>query len=239
MDLQGKTALVTGGARRVGEALSRALAHSGANVAINYNASATEADELSSQLPGSRAYKADVSRLEDLDTLVKQIEADYGRLDVVVNSASLFESGPFLEVTEETFDQVIGVNLKGPFFLAQKAAPLMKRNGGGCIVNIVDLSAFQPWPSYAPHSVSKAGLAHLTKILARALGPDIRVSAIAPGTVLPPDNYDGTGSDGTSDRRVVKPTGTPEDVARAMMYLIESDFVTGQIVTVDGGRMLL
>jgi NAD(P)-dependent dehydrogenase (short-subunit alcohol dehydrogenase family) len=239
MDLQGKTALVTGGARRVGEALSRALAAAGARVAVNYNASATEADALCKELPGSRAYQADVSRVEDLEKLVKQIETDFGRLDVVVNSASSFESGPFSDVTEETFDQVIGVNLKGPFFLAQKAAPLMKRNSGGCIVNIVDLSALQPWPSYAPHSVSKAGLAHLTKILARALGPEIRVNAIAPGTVLPPDNYDGTAGDGTSDRRVVKPTGTPDDVARAMMYLIESDFVTGQIVVVDGGRMLL
>src|SRR5437868_1017188 len=137
MDLQGKTALVTGGARRVGAVLSRALAHAGARVAINYNASSSEADELCAQLPGSRAYRADVSRLEDLDALVNQIDADYGRLDVVVNSASLFESGPFLEVTEATFDEVIGVNLKGPFFLAQKAAPLMKRGGGGCIVNIV------------------------------------------------------------------------------------------------------
>ena len=239
MDLQGKTALVTGGARRVGKVLSQTLARAGAAVAINYNNSADEAEKLCHELPNARAYRADVSQTADRERLMHEIERDFGRIDVVVNNASLFERGPFTEVTEATFDEVIAVNLKAPFFLAQQAAPLMKRSGGGCIINIVDLSAFQPWPSYAPHSVSKAGLAHLTKILARALAPDVRVNAIAPGTVLPPDDYDGTGGDGTSDRRVVKPSGTPEHVARAMMYLIESDFVTGQILVVDGGRTLL
>lgn len=239
MDLQGKTALVTGGARRVGKALSEALARAGAAVAINYNHSSAEADALCKELGNARAYQADVSRTADIRRLMAAVESDFGRLDVVVNSASLFESGPLLDVTEETWDRVLGVNLKGPFFLSQMAAPLLKRSGGGNIVNIVDLSALQPWPSYAPHSVSKAGLAHLTRILARAFAPEIRVNAIAPGTVLPPDDYDGTGGDGTADRQVVKTSGSPDDVVRALFYLLESNFVTGQVVVVDGGRMLL
>ena len=107
------------------------------------------------------------------------------------------------------------------------------------VVNIADLSAFQPWPSYAHHSVSKAGLVQLTRVAARALAPEIRVNCIAPGTVLPPEGYTGTGSDGTSDRRLVERTGQPEDVARALLFLVESDFITGQTVVVDGGRMLL
>ena len=127
----------------------------------------------------------------------------------------------------------------GGFLVAQAAAPLLKQSGAGNIINIADLSALQPWPSYAHHSVSKAGLLHLTKILARALGPEVRVNAIAPGTVLPPEDYDGTAGDGTPDRRVVAQKGTPEDVVRAIFYLLESNFVTGQVVIVDGGRMLL
>ena len=243
MNLRGKTALITGGARRVGKALTQALAHAGASVAINYNESGDDARELCGALEQTgvtaRAYQADVSDVSAIGKLVADVAADFGRIDVLVNNASVFKSKPLLQITEAEWDHVQAVNLKGPFFLAQAVAPLMKQNGSGCIVNIADLSAFQPWPSYAHHSVSKAGLVHLTKILARALAPEIRVNAIAPGTVLPPEDYDGTAGDGTSDRRVVTPKGTPEDVIKALFYLLESNFVTGQVVIVDGGRMLL
>jgi pteridine reductase len=242
MNLHGKVALVTGGARRVGAAISTALAHAGANVVINYRSSAQEAEALRAELgqAGVRAttFQADVSKPAEIHALITHVAAEFGRLDIVINNASLFESAPIMQITEAMWDRVLDTNLKGPFFLAQAAAPLVRDSGGGSIINIVDLSAFQPWPSYAHHSVSKAALMHLTKILARALGPEIRVNAVAPGTVLPPEDYDGTGSDGTSDRRVVARKGTPADVTRAIEYLLESNFVTGQVVIVDGGRML-
>jgi len=234
--------LARGGARRVGAAISTALAQAGAHVVINYRRSAQEAEALRAELErgGTRAtaFQADVSKPTEIQALIAHVAAEFGRLDVVINNASLFESTPIMQITEDMWDRVLDTNLKGPFFVAQAAAPLLRDGGGGSIINIADLSAFQPWPSYAHHSVSKAGLVHLTKVLARALGPEIRVNGIAPGTVLPPEDYNGTGSDGTPDRRVVTRKGTPDDVTRAIEYLLESNFVTGQTVIVDGGRLL-
>jgi NAD(P)-dependent dehydrogenase (short-subunit alcohol dehydrogenase family) len=185
------------------------------------------------------AIQADVSKAADVNRLIEMAHAELGRLDVVVNNAASFESAPFLEIQEADWERVLAVNLKGPFLVTQAAAPRLRESGAGVIVNIADLSAFQPWPSYAHHAVSKAGLVHLTRVAARALGPAIRVNCIAPGTVLPPEGYTGNGSDGTSDRRVVEQAGTPEDVAAALLFLVESSFITGQTVIVDGGRLLL
>jgi pteridine reductase len=243
MNPQGKVALVTGGARRVGRALSLALGQAGADVVINYNRSARAAEEVVSELErmGRRALavQADVSERAAITQLVARIEREFARLDILVNSAATFETAPFLDIAEAEWDRVLAVNLKGPFLLTQAAAPLLRAHSAGCIVNIADLSAFQPWASYAHHSVSKAGLVQLTRVAARALAPAIRVNCIAPGTVLPPEGYTGMGSDGTSDRRLVSPQGQPADVARALLFLVESDFVTGQTVVVDGGRLLL
>lgn len=243
MNLSGQTALVTGGARRVGRAMSVALGRAGARVVVNYNKSAVEAQDLVKSLAAegieASAFQADVSQKSEIDALIEHVTATSGRLDILVNSASLFASAPFAEIDEADWRRVLDVNLTGPFLLCQAALPLLNASPAANIVNIVDLSALQPWPSYAHHSVSKAGLLHLTKVMARALAPRIRVNAIAPGTVLPPDGYDGTAGDGTSDRRLVTPAGSPDDVVRALFYLIESTFVTGQVVVVDGGRMLM
>ncbi len=243
MNLEGKTALVTGGAVRVGRALVTALADAGAAVVINYNSSARAADELVEELRSrshrATAFQADVSQKSDIDALLHHVQHEHGRLDILVNSASLFESNPIDEISEQEWRRVLDVNLTGPFLLSQAALPLLRAAAVSNIVNILDLSAFQPWPSFAHHSVSKAGLHQLTRVMARACAPEVRVNAIAPGTVLPPDGYDGTGSDGTSDRRVVAPAGTPDDVVKALFFLLESDFVTGQTIVVDGGRMLL
>lgn len=243
MDPVGKVALVTGGARRVGRTLSLALAGAGADVVVNYNSSATEARRVVAELEKlgrrSLALQADVADGAAVIALIERIRQEFGRLDVLVNSAATFESAPFLEISEADWDRVLAVNLKAPFLLMQAAAPLLRARSAGAIVNIADLSAFQPWPSYAHHAVSKAGLVHLTRVAARALAPEIRVNCIAPGTVLPPEGYTGMGSDGTSDRRVVAGAGQPEDVARALLFLVESDFVTGQTLVVDGGRLLL
>jgi pteridine reductase len=240
MEITGSTAIVTGGARRVGRAFSLALARAGADVVVNYHDSADDAHATVAAIEenGGRAVavQGDVARAGDVQRLVSAAERTFGRLDVVVNSASLFERTPLLEITEAEWDRVLAVNLKGPFLLAQAAAPLLRRDGGGVIINIVDLSAWQPWPSFAHHAVSKAGLLHLTRVLARALAPEIRVNAIAPGTVLPPQSQEG--EDG-SERRVLERAGRPDDVVDALLYLLRADFVTGENIVVDGGRMLL
>ena len=243
MDAAGKVALVTGGARRVGRALSLGLGRAGADVAVNYHSSSAEARSVVGELEamGRRAVaiQADVSRRSEIQRLVRTVGDEFGRLDILVNSAASFESAPFLEIEESDWDQVMAVNLKGPFLLMQEAAPLLRANQQGLIVNIADLSAFQAWPSYAHHAVSKAGLVHLTRIAARALAPAIRVNCIAPGTVLPPEGYTGQGGDGTSDRRLVEQPGKPEDVVDTLLYLLSNDFVTGQALVVDGGRLVL
>ena len=243
MNLSGKTALVTGGARRVGRAISVALAGAGADVIINYRNSEAEAKQLVEELAAAgrsaRAVRADVSKPAAIRELLDDIGSKNGKLDILVNNASLFESAPFAQISEHDWRRVLDVNLTGPFLVAQAALPLLEKGAVANIVNMLDLSALQAWPSYAHHSVSKAGLLQLTRVMARALAPNIRVNAIAPGTVLPPDGYDGTAGDGTTDRRLVTPTGAPEDVIKALFYLIESEFVTGQVVVVDGGRLLL
>jgi pteridine reductase len=240
MEIAGKVALVTGGAHRLGRTFSLALAGAGADVVVNYNSSAAEAAATVREIEAlgrrARAVQADVSSGAAVARLVADTEREFGRLDILVNSASLFERAALPDIDEAAWDRVLGVNLKGPFLLSRAAAPLLARDGGGTIVNIVDLSALQPWPSYAHHAVSKAGLLHLTRVLARALAPAVRVNSIAPGTVLPPEDDDA--EDG-SERRLVARTGEPADVASALLYLVRSDFVTGENVVVDGGRLLL
>jgi NAD(P)-dependent dehydrogenase (short-subunit alcohol dehydrogenase family) len=243
MDLNGKVALVTGGARRLGRELSLGLARAGADVVVNYHQSGTEAEATAAEVValGRRAItvRADVSRKADVVGLVRAAADAFGRLDILVNNASTFESAPLLAIEEADWDWVLAVNLKGPFLLAQAAQPLLRRDGGGVIINIADLSGLQPWSSYAHHSVSKAGLIHLTRILARALGPEIRANCIAPGTVLPPEDYTEAQLRQSRDRTVLHRIGSPDDVVRALLFLVESDYVTGEVVVVDGGRMLL
>lgn len=242
MELSGKVALVTGGARRVGREIVLALARAGADVVINYLSAHEEAERTAAEVValGRRALpvRGDVASAEEVRELVRRTGESFGRLDLVVNSASVFISTPVLAIEEAEWDRVLAVNLKGPFLLTQAAAPLLRRDGGGSVVNVADLSAFRPWPSYAHHSVSKAGLVHLTRVLARALAPDIRVNCVAPGTVLPPDWM--TPEEIRRDREAtpLRRTGSPEDVARAVLYLATSDWVTGTVLVVDGGRML-
>lgn len=242
MDLNGKVALVTGGAHRVGRGLCLALARAGADVVVNYFRSAEAAERTVAEIAalGRRAIAVhgDVALKAEADALIRRTADTFGRLDVLVNSASTFETAPLLAIDEAQWDRVLAVNLKGPFLLSQSATPLLRRDGGGVIVNIADLSAFQPWPSYAHHSVSKAGLVHLTRVLALALAPDIRVNCIAPGTVLPPEGYTEDQVLESIEKAPLKKLGSPDDVARALLYLVESDFVTGDVVVVDGGRML-
>lgn len=243
MNPAGKTALVSGGAHRVGRALSLGLARAGADVVVNYHASADEAAETvrTIEADGGRAtaVHGDVSLKADVDRLIQAASDTFGRLDILVNNASLFERSAFADVTEAAWDRVLAVNLKGPFMLAQSAASLLRANGEGVIINIADLSAFQTWPSFVPHAVSKAGLVHLTRQLARALAPGVRANCIAPGTVLPAADHDGEDHAGGRERRAVTREGSPDDVVAAALYLVRSEFVTGEVLMLDGGRMLL
>lgn len=240
METQGRVALVTGGARRLGRAFSLALADAGCDIVVAYNRSAHEARETAARIEqlGRRALavQGDIADSATAQRLIERTEDAFGHLDILVNNASVFERRAVPDITAADWNRVLAINLTAPFLLAQQAAPLMRRRAGALVVNIVDLSALQPWPSYAHHAVSKAGLLHLTRVLARALAPDIRVNAIAPGTILPPE---GTDPEEGSERRVLRRTGSPDDATRALLYLVHSDFVTGENLIVDGGRMLL
>lgn len=237
-----KVALVTGGAVRVGRALSLGLAEAGFDVAVNYHSSAAQAEEVSARIGelGKRTLlvPGDVSQSPDVERMASEVEREFGRLDLLVNSASNFHPGRLLEIEEADWDEVMGVNLKGPFLLARATASML-RAARGSIVNIVDLGAILAWTAYPHHSVSKAGLLHLTRLLARELAPEVRVNAIAPGTVLPPDRMSEQALE--RERRVTPlgTIGTPQDVVRTLLFLHASPFITGELIVVDGGRQLV
>jgi len=243
MDLDGKVALVTGGAIRVGRAISVALAERGATVAVNYHRSDEAAREVVAHIgaQGGRAagFQADVSDAAAVDRMVDEILSRFGRLDVLVNNAAIFPRTPLDTVTEEEWDRTIGINLKGPFLCARRVGREMLARGGGKIVNIADVAAFRPWASYIPYCVSKAGVVALTQGLAKALAPTVQVNAVAPGPVLFPVSHSEE-----QRRRAIQPIpmgreGTPEDVARTVLFLIEGpDFITGAVIPVDGGRLI-
>jgi NAD(P)-dependent dehydrogenase (short-subunit alcohol dehydrogenase family) len=235
--LEGQVALVTGGAKRVGRSIALGLAAEGADVVVNYMESKAEAEELAKEIramgPRSVAIGGDVSKRQDVERLFMAAENEFGRLDILVNNAGIFQAVKFEDLTEEQWDHMMNANLKSQFLCAQEAAPIMKRRGRGRIINLVSLGA---WPSYTHYCVSKAGCIMLTQCLARALGPEILVNSVAPGTIqfpgeLPDEDY---------IRRVpLHRTGTGDDIAGAVAYLASADFVTGQTIVVDGGRSLV
>lgn len=243
MELDGKVALVTGGARRLGRALALGLADGGADVVVNHHASAAEAEEVVARIRalGRRALavRADVGRGEECERLVRESVSAMGRLDVLVNNASTFQAVPLEALSEEVWDRTLAVNLKGPFLLARAAAPLLRQHGAGVIVNLADLSAFRAWPGYAAHAVSKAGLVHLTRVLARALAPAVRVNCIVPGTVLPPEDSTPQELRESWEETPLRRIGSPDDVVSALLFQVASDFATGQVLVLDGGRLLV
>ncbi len=243
MQISGRVALVTGGARRVGRAVAAALARRGANVALHYRTSAEDAAQAVAEFRGlsvrSQAYEADLRYAPEIEHLFRSVESDFGGLDILVNNASVLVRKPLLEITAQEWDDVLNINLRAPFLCAQGAARLMAKGGGGKIINLADLAAFQPWPAYAHHCASKAGLVALTRVLARALGPAIQVNAIAPGPVLPPESWTEEERAELARRTALKRLGSPEDVVRAVLFILESDYMTGETIVVDGGRLLL
>jgi NAD(P)-dependent dehydrogenase (short-subunit alcohol dehydrogenase family) len=238
--LAGQVALITGAAKRIGRSITLRLAADGADIVVNYASSKPEADTLVAEIKstGRRAIavKADVSHRWDVQKLCSATENEFGRLDILVNNAGTFFPAKFEELTEEQWDHILNVNLKSQFLCAQSAAPIMKRQGRGRIINLSSLGGLLAWPAYTHYCVSKAGSIMLTRCLARALGPEILVNSVAPGTI----QFPGEPLDEEYIRRVpLHRTGTGDDIAQAVAYLATADFVTGQILVVDGGRSLV
>lgn len=242
--LEGKTALITGGARRIGAGIARCLHGAGMNVVVHYRRSADEADRLIADLNGRRrdsavGAQADLLELVGLESVIKAA-TQWGSLDLLVNNASEFRATPVGSVTEGDWDELIGADLKAPFFLAQAAADALA-DAGGSIVNITDIYADRPLPRHPVYSIAKAGLAAMTRSLAVDLAPDVRVNAVAPGAILWPEDeaFDEISRQRIMASTALKRKGGPEDIARAVLYLArDAGFVTGRTIEVDGGRSL-
>ena len=235
-----RVALVTGGAVRLGRAIALGLAEAGYDLVVHYGSSAGPARDVvrRAEALGREAVTAagDLTDPDSATSVVEAARARFGRLDLVVNNAASFEAGHLMDVDADAWDAVMHLNVRAPHLVVRAAAPLLRESRGG-VINLVDLSAFQPWTGYPAHAVSKAALAHLTRVQARALAPEIRVNAIAPGAVLPPED---TSPEELERLRRTTPLGRlgdPSDVVRAVLYLADSPFVTGQILAVDGGRL--
>lgn len=243
MDIANKVALITG-TRRIGSAVGVELARRGADIALGYNRSRQEAEAAASQIRslGRKALplQGDVSKAAEVRNLVSRVVSEFGRVDVLVNMASVYRAQPFEETTEQEWDDNLNVNLKSAFLCAQAVVPIMRGNGGGRIINFADWIAASRRPRYkgfVPYYVSKAGVIGLTEVLALELAPhQILVNAIAPGPILaPPDLTE------EEDREVRKATplgrwGGEIEIAKAVISLIETDFITGECIRVDGGR---
>ncbi|MBA3443300.1 MAG: SDR family oxidoreductase [Gemmatimonadales bacterium] len=242
MELRGRVALVTGAGRRLGRAMARALADRGMTVAIHHHASSRGALELKKEIldQGGRAvcFEADLTDAQEARALPTRVVEEFGQLDVLVNSAAVMQRLSFEDTTPENWDSILDLNLRAVFFCTQGAASAL-RAAGGRVVNLADLAGLEPWPGFAAHSVSKAGVVMLTKVLARSLAPEVTVNAIAPGAVLVPEEYDAAERERLARATPLRRIGTPSDAISALLYLLEGgDFVTGEILVVDGGRII-
>ena len=245
--LDGKVVLITGGARRVGGAISRRLHATGANLVVHYRSSAAEARALQDELTAARAdsvvlVQADLLKPGHLAGLIKDSVKAFGRLDNLVNNASSFYATPIGEISEKAWDDLIGTNLKAPLFLSQAAATELRKHHGS-IVNIVDIHAEFPMKNHVVYNIAKGGLVALTRSLAREFGPEVRVNGVAPGTIIWPD--DEAWKDELARQRIMNQTalkriGEPEDIAKAVEFLLTAaPYVTGQVLAVDGGRSVM
>ena len=242
MNIQGKVALVTGGAVRVGKAITLMLAAAGANVVVNYNASAEAAEETAAEARAlgveALAVQCDVADWSSVQAMARQVNERFGGVDILVNSASYFGKTQVPTDDLDTWHRVTRISIDGAFYVTNAFAPAMLGRGGGAIVNIVDLLAWTPRPGFTAHAVGKTGLLALTHQLALELAPAVRVNAVAPGAVMAPPDYDEQQRAAIADRTLLARWGSPEDVAGAVRYLVEADYVTGATIHVDGGEHL-
>jgi len=241
--LHGQVALVTGSARRLGRAIALTLGRAGASVVVNYHRSRTEALRTAREIEAlgveALVLRADVSRPAQVRAMFRAVEKRFRRLDILVNNAGVFFPGKWDKLTEQDWDRVLGINLKGTFFCAQAAARIMQRQKRGCIINISSLGGLEAWPSYAHYCASKAGVVMLTRCLARALAPHIRVNSVAPGTILIPGEEQSRVPENVIRTTPLQKAGRPEDVAEMVLYLAtRGEFITGQVLAVDGGKSI-
>jgi len=239
LPLEGRVALVTGGAKRIGRSIIEKFAAEGADIVINYASSRLDAESLAADVRklGRRALAipANVSIKKEVQQMYQKIEGEFSRLDILVNNAGMFSAADFLDLTEEQWDAIMSTNLKAQFLCSQAAAPLLKRSGHGRIINISSLGGMLPWPKFTHYCVSKAGVIMLTKCMARALAPEILVNSVAPGTI----QFPGEGPDEDYIKRApLHRTGKGSEIADAAFFFATTKFVTGQILAVDGGRSL-
>ena len=242
MDLENKVALVTGAGVRIGQAVAVKLGQLGMRVVIHYHHSEEGAKQTIQKLPGKNSrhlvLQADLKDVSAIKELVHKAEKQAGPVSVLVNNAAEFFPTPLFSATEEEWDNLLALNLKAPFFLSQAVGEVMKSSGEGKIINMVDVSAERPWKSFLPYCASKAALISLTRGLARALSPEVQVNGIAPGTVLPPPEHIEMDLTVSVENSLLKRIGKAEDIVQAVEYLLQSDFVTGTILPIDGGRSI-
>ncbi|MDH5369493.1 MAG: pteridine reductase [Gammaproteobacteria bacterium] len=238
-----RVALITGAAHRIGATTAKLLHQNGMNIVLHYRGSREKAQALQNELNKIREnsvilIQADLHNTSGLPALIEASIKTWGKLDVLINNASSFYPTQIGKATEDQWDDLIGSNLKAPFFLSQAAAPYLKETQG-CIINIVDIHAERPLKTFPIYSMAKAGLVMMTKSLAGELGPDIRVNAVAPGAILWPENLDEVAQQRIVSRTFLKRQGEPNDIAKTILFLIQNaDYITGQIIAVDGGRSL-
>ena len=238
-----RVALVTGGAVRVGRAIALGLARAGYDLAVTYHASRKPALEVEREVRASgrrcELVQADLSDPAAADSVVGSVQRAYGHLDLLVNSAASFDARPLLEVDAEAWDAVMDLNARAPHLLVRAAAQMLRASRGN-VVNITDLAAFQAWTERPQHAVSKAALAHLTRIQARVLAPEVRVNAVAPGAVLPPGDFSEERRQALAEATPLKRLGTVEDIGNAAAFLAskEAGYITGQSIIVDGGQIV-
>jgi pteridine reductase len=242
MELKHRVALVTGGAHRVGKAIALALGQAGARVAIHYHRSAAQAAATLAELRGlgaeAVAIEGDLTVVAGVERVVDEAIAQWGRLDLLVNSAGIWGSTPLGSVTEDRWDELLNTNLRSAFFAAQRAAAALRATRGA-IVNIADIGALRPWRNHTPYLVSKGGLLTLTEALAKDLAPEVRVNAVAPGPVLLPDDWTAEQAERAAQSVLLKRLGSAEDVAEAVVYLARAEYITGVVLPVDGGQRLI
>ncbi len=241
--LEDQVALITGAGRRLGATIARSLHAHGARVVIHYHRSHRQARELQEALNALRPESAvliqcDLLQQSKHSALVRQAADVWGRLDILINNASTFYPTPVGSIDENDWDNLLGSNLKAPLFLSQAAAPWLRSKKGN-IVNLVDIHADRPLKEHSVYCIAKAGLVMLTRSLARELGPDIRVNAVAPGAILWPEELDDVTRQRIISRTALKRQGDPEDIARSILFLLrDGHYISGQVITVDGGRTL-
>ena len=243
MEIRGKTALITGGAKRVGRVIALELAKKGAHILLHYRGSEKEAKETASEIKAlgvpCSLLQADLAKASDIAKMVAEIDKTAKKVDILVNSASLYYKTPLETVSEKDWDSFLDANLKGPALLATEIGRRMAKKDGGKIVNIVDWSGFRPYKDFSAYCSSKGGLITLTKALARDLAPKVRVNAVAPGPVLMPPDMSEQEKDAIAKTTALGRWGSPEDVAHAVTFLAENDFVNGIVLVVDGGRSIV